>query len=345
MFGLPQEPCPHILHPRCPRDTSRTGPDRPIRSRRVEIRHLAIARSLALQDDHGPARCHPQRSRLARFPRTLGRVTGQRERVVDEWGYSRGRSGLCGRARVCACVQVSRGFVQAFLVRASLTGWGRYRQVKDYLPVIVPKLFPTLVTVASSMLNTPPSSAQEIPSMLHLILKTYKTSIIVNLSEHQQSPESLVPWGRLLFQVVNLSLPSDAVPENEEEREKSEWWKAKKWAYATLGRLFHRSGIVKRDEFCGLTYEKGSGTPRNSRLRCKRTTRRLPITLSRRLRQRSSRSIFIRSSFTCPSRRGCQGNASIRFSSSSLHGMFRDVGRLFSTDAPRVSSQNLPGFC
>ncbi|KAG9315992.1 armadillo-type protein [Chiua virens] len=118
----------------------------------------------------------------------------------------------------------------------------RYRQAKDHLPIIVPKLFPTLVTVASSMLNTPPSAAQEIPSMLHLILKTYKTSIIINLSAHQQSPESLVPWGRLLFQVVNLSLPSNAVPENEEEREKSEWWKAKKWAYATLGRLFHRFG-------------------------------------------------------------------------------------------------------
>lgn len=116
----------------------------------------------------------------------------------------------------------------------------RYRQSKDYLPLIVEKLFPTLVTVATGMMNTPPSSAQEIPSMLHLILKTYKTSILVNLSVHQQSPESIVPWGRLLFQVVNLSLPSDAVPENEEDREKCGWWKAKKWAYATLGRLFHR---------------------------------------------------------------------------------------------------------
>jgi len=76
--------------------------------------------------------------------------------------------------------------------------------------------------------------------MLHLILKAYKTSIAVNLSQHQQSAESLVPWGRLLFQVVNLQLPKEAVPEDEEERERSEWWKAKKWAYNTLGRLFHR---------------------------------------------------------------------------------------------------------
>lgn len=78
--------------------------------------------------------------------------------------------------------------------------------------------------------------------MLHMILKTYKTSIVLSLSPHQQSAESIVPWGRLLFQVVNLQIPKDAVPEDEEERERSEWWKAKKWAYGILGRLFHRYG-------------------------------------------------------------------------------------------------------
>ena len=56
--------------------------------------------------------------------------------------------------------------------------------------------------------------------MLHLILKTYKTSIVLHLSQHQQRPESLVPWGRLLFQVVNLQIPKEAVPEDEEDRER-----------------------------------------------------------------------------------------------------------------------------
>ncbi|KAI6044921.1 armadillo-type protein [Pisolithus marmoratus] len=118
----------------------------------------------------------------------------------------------------------------------------RYTQRKNVLPHIVEQLFPTLATIATGMLNTPPSSAQEIPTMLHLILKTYKSSIVVNLSVHQQSPESLVPWGRLFFQIVNLNIPPEAVPADEEERERSEWWKAKKWAFATLGRLFHRFG-------------------------------------------------------------------------------------------------------
>ncbi|KAH7924546.1 ARM repeat-containing protein [Leucogyrophana mollusca] len=118
----------------------------------------------------------------------------------------------------------------------------RFRQNQDMMAGVVEQLLPTLATIAAGMLNTPPSESQEIPTMLHLILKTYKTSIIVNLSAHQQSAESLVPWGRLLFQVVNLPIPSEAVPADEEDRERCEWWKAKKWAYGILGRLFHRFG-------------------------------------------------------------------------------------------------------
>ncbi|TBU59052.1 ARM repeat-containing protein [Dichomitus squalens] len=119
----------------------------------------------------------------------------------------------------------------------------RFRQNNDILPKLVEEFFPTLVTIASQALQNPPAGTnQEVPTLLHLILKTYSTSIILFLSKHQQSSESLVPWGRLLFQVVQLQIPKDAVPEDEDERERSEWWKAKKWAYKILGRLFHRFG-------------------------------------------------------------------------------------------------------
>lgn len=105
---------------------------------------------------------------------------------------------------------------------------------------VVDKLFPTLVSIATNMAATPPTVSPDIPMMLHLILKSYKTSLVMHLSKHQQNAESLVPWGRLFFQLVNLQIPKEAVPEDEDERERCEWWKAKKWAYATLGRLFHR---------------------------------------------------------------------------------------------------------
>ena len=103
-------------------------------------------------------------------------------------------------------------------------------------------MFPILVSLAQRLLSSPPAGAEnEIPLILHNILKTYRASITLHLSPHQQSAESLKPWGQLLFQVVNLQIPAGAVPDAEDERERSEWWKAKKWAYNTLGRLFHRS--------------------------------------------------------------------------------------------------------
>ncbi|KAJ6552930.1 armadillo-type protein [Mycena capillaripes] len=119
----------------------------------------------------------------------------------------------------------------------------RYRQKRDILPNIVEALFPTLVGIASQMIQVPPTAAQEIPTMLHLILKTYKTSIGLYISPHQQNAwQSLVPWAQFLFAAVRLQIPKEAVPEDEDERVRSEWWRAKKWAYGVLGWLFRRFG-------------------------------------------------------------------------------------------------------
>lgn len=111
------------------------------------------------------------------------------------------------------------------------------------LPRIVDETFPQLVNIGLQILAAPPSGpSQDAPTILHYILKTYRNSIVLALSKHQQSAESIVPWGRLLFQVINLHVPAEGVPEDEDEREKCEWWKAKKWAFSVLGRLFHRYG-------------------------------------------------------------------------------------------------------
>jgi hypothetical protein len=117
----------------------------------------------------------------------------------------------------------------------------RFRQNREVLQDIIEKTFGILVMLATNLISSPPAGAeQEIPAILHIILKTYKHSIVLNLSRYQQTSDSLMPWGQLLFRVVNLRIPADAVPANEEDREGSEWWKAKKWACGILGRLFHR---------------------------------------------------------------------------------------------------------
>ncbi|KAM6494523.1 Armadillo-type fold [Amanita muscaria] len=118
----------------------------------------------------------------------------------------------------------------------------RFRQDTEIRPRMVNELFPTLVDIGSRMLQTPPNASQDIPTMLHLIIKSYRTSISIDLSAHQQSAESIMPWGQLFFSIVNLQLTKEAVPEVEDEREECEWWKAKKWAYSVLDTLFHRYG-------------------------------------------------------------------------------------------------------
>lgn len=120
-----------------------------------------------------------------------------------------------------------------------------FRQDKTLTDSLVPDLFPQIVQIALQLLTAPPAgltpASPEIPSLLHLILKSYKHTIAQNLSQHQQSPESIVPWGRLFFQVISLRIPTEVVPEDVEAREGCEWWKAKKWAYACLNKLFTRS--------------------------------------------------------------------------------------------------------
>jgi len=122
----------------------------------------------------------------------------------------------------------------------------RFRQKADILPNLVVELFPTLVNIAIQLVSAPPGTDQDVPAILHLILKTYKTSIGTRLSQHQQSPESIVPWGQLLFKVVNLHVPDHAVPADEDDRQVCEWWKTKKWAYTTLGRLFRQHVFLPR---------------------------------------------------------------------------------------------------
>ena len=145
-----------------------------------------------------------------------------------------------GREMVAGCVALLE-MVKSF----------RYRQTRaDVLTNVIQSTFPTIVElglkltgVASTGVSGATSAeelSQEIPYLLHLILKTYKSTLVYRLSEHQQTSGSIVPWGRLLFAVISFQVPKEILPEDEDERERSEWWKAKKWAYGTLDRLFHR---------------------------------------------------------------------------------------------------------
>ncbi|KAI0261090.1 hypothetical protein BGY98DRAFT_1192780 [Russula aff. rugulosa BPL654] len=101
----------------------------------------------------------------------------------------------------------------------------RFRWNSNILAAVIKQTFRTLVTLATNLLNSPPAGAElAIPVILHLIelILIDCTGFIDASTERGESP--------------------DIVPTDEEERERSEWWKAKKWVCWILVRLFHRFG-------------------------------------------------------------------------------------------------------
>ena len=50
----------------------------------------------------------------------------------------------------------------------------------------------------------------------------------------------MVGWCTLFIRVVGKEAPPNALSEDLDERESNHWWKAKKWAYANMNRLFVR---------------------------------------------------------------------------------------------------------
>ncbi len=56
----------------------------------------------------------------------------------------------------------------------------------------------------------------------------------------------MVGWCTLFLTVIGKEAPAEALDEDLEERERNHWWKAKKWAYANLNRLFVRCVNLRR---------------------------------------------------------------------------------------------------
>ena len=50
----------------------------------------------------------------------------------------------------------------------------------------------------------------------------------------------MVRWCTLFLTIVGKDAPEYALDEDMDERERHHFWKAKKWAYANLNRLFVR---------------------------------------------------------------------------------------------------------
>lgn len=106
-------------------------------------------------------------------------------------------------------------------------------------------LLPLLLPIGQKILASTPTDAASLTTqgtLLRLVLKAYKNSVLHTLTPAHQQPDSLIPWGTLLLGVVSHSIPIALLPEDVDDRERHPWAKSKKWACFALNRLFTRYG-------------------------------------------------------------------------------------------------------
>lgn len=104
---------------------------------------------------------------------------------------------------------------------------------------VVANAFPQLLVMGNKLVN---ESSIEAGEMLRAIMKAFKHAIYFELPAHLREQQNTVGWCTLFLNVVSKDPPPSAMPDDLDERESNHWWKAKKWAYANLNRLFVRYG-------------------------------------------------------------------------------------------------------
>ncbi|EON65354.1 hypothetical protein W97_04592 [Coniosporium apollinis CBS 100218] len=112
-------------------------------------------------------------------------------------------------------------------------------QNKPEFDGIVAATFPRLLGIGNGLLNETSIEAGEI---LRTVMKTFKHAIYFELPVPLREQQAMVGWASLFIHVIAKEPPPSALPEDLDERETNHWWKAKKWAYADLNRIFVRYG-------------------------------------------------------------------------------------------------------
>ncbi|KAK6532235.1 hypothetical protein TWF281_006427 [Arthrobotrys megalospora] len=110
---------------------------------------------------------------------------------------------------------------------------------REELEGVIKATFPLIWSIGSKLVAHDDADSGE---MLRLIFKSYKHAIYYELLATLRERESIVGWATLFINVVNKTPPPESLPEDIDEREMHSWWKAKKWAYSNLNRLFVRYG-------------------------------------------------------------------------------------------------------
>ncbi|KAB8338931.1 hypothetical protein FH972_021871 [Carpinus fangiana] len=109
----------------------------------------------------------------------------------------------------------------------------------DFENGVVVNAFPQLLAMGNRLVQETSIEAGE---MLRAIMKAFKHAIYFELPAHLREQQNTVGWCTLFLSVVAKDPPPCSMADDADERETNHWWKAKKWAYANLNRLFVRYG-------------------------------------------------------------------------------------------------------
>lgn len=110
---------------------------------------------------------------------------------------------------------------------------------RENLDKIVSAAFGTILGLGSKLVN---ETSPEAGEMLHMVVKCYKHAIYYELPLPLRTHQATVDWCTLFLTVIAKQPPPSALMEDNDEREQNKWWKARKWAYANLNRLYVRYG-------------------------------------------------------------------------------------------------------
>ncbi|AEO64998.1 uncharacterized protein THITE_2111470 [Thermothielavioides terrestris NRRL 8126] len=107
---------------------------------------------------------------------------------------------------------------------------------------IIEATFPRLLIICNELVNQESDEAGE---MLHIALKCYKHATWLELCEFLRQSAVNLGWCAVFLQTVSKPIPASAMQGDPLERERHHWWKAKKWAYFNLNRLYIRHGNMQ----------------------------------------------------------------------------------------------------
>lgn len=111
---------------------------------------------------------------------------------------------------------------------------------RTHFDKIIEASFPRLLAVCNELVQQESDDAGE---MLHIALKAYKHATWLDLSAFLRDQQNNIGWCSVFLQTVSKTIPASAMQEEDPpERERHHWWKAKKWAYFNLNRLYIRHG-------------------------------------------------------------------------------------------------------